>query len=103
MNMFFIFRSVVLAALATSLVFGGNGGTISGTVKGPTGAAFAEAFVGVRNTKTKISVNVLSDRQGRYHVENLTPGEYDILATAAGFQADPRTGLKVGAGEAVTL
>ena len=43
--------------------------TVTGTVKGPDGAPFEGAFVQAVNAKTKISVSVLSDKQGRYRVE----------------------------------
>ena len=43
-----------------------HGATISGTVKGPDGAPFKGAFVQAQNTKTKITVNVLSHKDGSY-------------------------------------
>ena len=45
--------------------------TISGTVKGPDGTPFEGAFVGAQNSKTKITVSALSDKQGHYQVTNL--------------------------------
>jgi hypothetical protein len=70
-----------LAALGCVLVFlaaPAFAATVTGTVKGPDGAPFEGAFVVAVNSKTKISVSVLSDRQGRYRVENLPAGEYDV-------------------------
>src|SRR5207237_3036297 len=52
--------------------------TISGTVTGPDGAPLRAAFVQARNAKTKITVSVLSNAQGRYHVDNLPAGEYRL-------------------------
>ena len=40
--------------------------TITGTVKGVDGAPFQGAFVEAQNVKMKMTVNVLSDSQGRY-------------------------------------
>ena len=57
-----------------------------GTVKGPDGAALRGAFVQARNAKTKITVSVLSDNQGRYRVENLPAGEYRLQIRAPGYQ-----------------
>ncbi len=37
---------------------------------------FQSAFVQAQNTKTKITVNVLSDSQGHYRVDQLPAGEY---------------------------
>ncbi len=52
--------------------------TITGTVKGVDGAPFQSAFVQAQNTKTRITVSVLSDGQGRYHIEQLPAGEYRL-------------------------
>ena len=65
-----------------------NAATITGTVTGPDGAAFRGAFVQARNAKTKITVNVLSDNQGRYRAENLPAGDYRLQIRAPGYQAD---------------
>ena len=62
--------------------------TVTGTVKGPDGAPFEGAFVQAVNAKTKISVSVLSDKQGRYRVENLPAGEYQVRVRAVGFTTD---------------
>ena len=64
-------------------------GTISGTVKGPDGAPFRAAFVRVQNTKTKMTMMVLSDSQGRYWTDPLDAGTYDIWATSVGYKGEP--------------
>src|ERR1700693_3556540 len=71
--------------------------TVAGTVSGPDGAPFRAAFVQARNAKTKITVSVLSDNQGRYRAENLQAGDYRISIRAPGFKADPKSGLAVAA------
>ena len=76
--------------------------TVSGTVKGPDGAPFKGAFVSAQNVKTKITVNVLSHRDGSYRVEELPAGEYVLRIRAVGFDADPRTGVALGAGQSVS-
>src|SRR5262249_14159502 len=45
--------------------------TITGTVTGPDGAPLRGAFVQARNAQTRITVSVLSDKDGKYRVENL--------------------------------
>src|SRR5262247_2795488 len=67
--------------------------TITGMVKGPDGQPFRGAFVQARNAKTKITVNVLSDNQGRYRVENLAAGDYRLQIRAPGYQADTINGM----------
>jgi virginiamycin B lyase len=72
-----------------------RGATLSGTVKGPNGATFQGAFVEAQNTKSRITVAVLSDTQGRYRIERLPAGEYRLQIRAVGFRTDPQTGVKL--------
>src|SRR5271169_1280973 len=65
------------------------GSTISGSVKGPDGAPFRGAFIQAQNKKTKITVSVLSDKDGHYQVEGLTAGDYQVLVKAVGFKGGP--------------
>jgi virginiamycin B lyase len=69
------------------------GATITGSVKGPDGAPFKGAFVQAQNTKTRITVNVLSQKDGRYRFDNLSGGDYELRIRAIGYSADPRTGV----------
>ena len=71
--------------------------TITGTVKGPDGAPFQGAFVEAQNTKTKITVIVLSDSQGHYRIEKLPAGEYRVQIRAVGYRTEPRTGVNLTA------
>src|SRR5262244_4088285 len=76
--------------------------TVTGTVTGPDGAPFRGAFVQARNAKTKIMVSVLSDKEGRYRVENLPAGDYRLQIRAPGFQAAVRNGLSLAADQAAS-
>src|SRR6202140_5322977 len=80
-----------------------HGATITGTVKGPDGAPFQGGFGQAQNTKTRITVNVLSHKDGTYRVEGLAAGEYVLRIRAVGFQADPRTGLALAANQSASL
>src|SRR6266851_1675255 len=77
--------------------------TITGTVKGPDGAPFKGAFVQAQNTKTKITVNVLSHKDGGYRVEDLPAGEYVLRIRAVGYQADARTGVTLTASQSASM
>ena len=101
--MLWVARSFGLGMLFASIAMGATGGTISGTVKDSAGAPYKGVFVRAQNTKTRISVNVLSDKDGRYRVGNLPPGEYEVRATAIGYKDDVHNGLKVAAGELASL
>ena len=96
-------RAFGLTILSTAFACTTFGGEISGTVKGPGGAAFKGAFVRAENSKTKITVDVLSDRNGAYRIPNLDAGEYQVMATAAGFKSGPRPGMKVEADKTLSL
>ena len=92
-------KSLGFVLLCASLAYGATNATISGTIKDPTGAPFRGAFVRAQNLKSKITVNVLSDNQGRYQIQDLPPGEYEVRASALGYESDPREGVKLAAGE----
>src|SRR5580692_6595202 len=77
--------------------------TVTGTVKGPDGAPFEGAFVQAVNAKTKISISVLSDKQGRYRVENLPAGEYQVRVRAVGFTADSHSAVNLAADQNISL
>ena len=63
---------LILVVVFSSLV---RAATVTGNVKGPDNTPFEGAFVQAINAKTHISVSVLTDKQGRYRVENLPAGE----------------------------
>jgi virginiamycin B lyase len=71
--------------------------TVTGTVKGVDRAPFQGAFVQAQNTKTKITVHVLSDSQGHYRIEQLPAGDYRLTIRAVGFTADARNAVSLTA------
>jgi streptogramin lyase len=81
-------RAVGFVLLFGFLSGGATAGTISGRVKGSGGEQFKGAFVRAQNVASNISVNVLSNRQGEFQIENLAPGKYRVRATAAGYKSD---------------
>src|SRR2546427_5076235 len=96
-----IFRRLAVITLLTWSVawsaYGIDGTTISGAVKNSSGAPYRGAFVRVRNVKTTMTFNVLSDSEGRYRVQNVPPGDYEIRAAAIGSKDDVRSGVKLAA------
>jgi len=86
-----------VASAVVSLASVASAATITGTIKAPDGAPFRGAFVEARNAKTRVTIMVLSDSEGRYRVENLPAGNYQVLAKAIGYQSDPRTGIFLAA------
>jgi virginiamycin B lyase len=74
-----------------------HGATVTGTVKGPDGAAFRGAFIQAQHAATKVTTSVLSDKDGRYRIENLAAGSYQLRVRAIGYDANPRNGLNLAA------
>ncbi|MGD0964103.1 MAG: carboxypeptidase regulatory-like domain-containing protein [Candidatus Acidiferrales bacterium] len=85
---------VGLIVLLSSVCYGS---TITGTVVGPDGAPFQGAFVEAENTKTRMTVAVLSNTQGHYQIEKLPAGQYRLLIRAVGYRTDPRLGVSLTA------
>src|SRR5882762_3376369 len=77
--------------------------TVAGNVKSPDGTPFEGAFVQAINAKTHISAIVLSDKQGRYRVENLPAGEYHVRVRAVGFTTDPRSAVNLTADQNISF
>src|SRR5258708_22537876 len=91
--------------LGLALFFGSvcYSATITGTVNGVDGAPFQGAFVEAQNAKSKITVIVLSDSQGRYRIPDLSAGDYRVQIKAVGYRADPRSGVTLTADQNVSF
>src|ERR1019366_2719417 len=69
--------------------------TITGSVKGPDGAPFMGAFVIAENSQNKMTVSVLTDKQGHYHIANLPAATYTVRIRAIGYKSDPRVDVRL--------
>jgi Carboxypeptidase regulatory-like domain/TonB-dependent Receptor Plug Domain len=72
--------------------------TISGTVADSSGAVLVGAKIEVKNLGTAITQSAITDSQGRYSIPNLPVGEYEVRASATGFQTVVRTGITLTVG-----
>ncbi|HSK63004.1 MAG TPA: carboxypeptidase-like regulatory domain-containing protein, partial [Pyrinomonadaceae bacterium] len=91
------FALMLLAALITLPLFvvHGAGGRIEGKVTDPKGAAITGATVTVTNKSTKQSFTAVTDGQGRYKVEGLPAGTYDVAISAKGFKEGQQADVAV--------
>jgi len=59
--------------------------SLTGTVTDPSGAVIPNAAITIVNTQTGAQRSTTSDNQGRYTLDQLTPGSYKLTAKATGF------------------
>src|SRR5438477_4731291 len=69
------------------------GGTLSGTITSPSGAAVANAAVTVTNTSTNASQRVLTAPDGTFTISGLTPGTYRLEVESAGYKRTSQQSL----------
>jgi virginiamycin B lyase len=81
--------------LAMSFSLTCHAATITGEVKGPDSAGIKGVFVTAQDTHTKIMVAVLTDDAGRYRIENLRAGDYQLSAQSVGYRSDPAMSITV--------
>ena len=91
------FTFILLAVLISIplLVVYGAGGRIEGKITDPKGAAIPGATVTVTNQTTKQTFSAVTDPQGRYKVEGLPPGVYDVSVAAKGFKDASQADINV--------
>src|SRR5215469_12210390 len=98
-----LFVVAAFALYIESLGFAASAAIISGTIKDADGSLFRAAFVRVQNVKTKMTMMVLSDSNGRYFTDRLDAGTYDVWATSLGYKSDRRRAVTLEDGSALTL
>src|SRR5262249_40610643 len=88
-------RGVVtlMVATVTGMAQTGGGATLVGTVKDATGATVGGAKVTVVNTATAFITETTTSAEGAYYVPYLTPGDYRVKVSSAGFKEFVREGI----------
>ncbi|MGI8959041.1 MAG: TonB-dependent receptor domain-containing protein [Bryobacteraceae bacterium] len=82
-----ITASILTLAFAQFCVAQSFTSSIAGTVTDPTAAAVQGVSIELRDMATDDVRQVTSDANGSYQFSNLSPGTYQITATAAGFKS----------------
>src|SRR5437870_4249154 len=77
--------------------------TIAGTVSDATGAVLPGVEMEVKNTGTGAARSVTTDEQGRYNVQELEIGSYDVQAALTGFQTVIHKGITLTVGSSVVV
>ena len=90
---------LVCLAMTAALAAPACAATITGTVNGPDGKPFMAAFVIAENTQNKVTVNVLSDAQGRYRIGNLPAATYAVRTRAIGYRSEAHAGVQLAAAQ----
>jgi predicted porin len=76
---------------------------IRGQVLDPTGGAVKEAVVTARNLDTGLERSATTDDQGRYQIQGLQPGQFEIRAAKQGFSEQTRTGISLAVSQGATV
>jgi hypothetical protein len=74
------------------------GGTLSGTITDPSGAAIANAQVVIKNSATGITRSLTTNADGFYTAANLLPGSYEVAVSATGFNTEIKRGVTINVG-----
>jgi ankyrin repeat protein len=77
-------------------VRGGFGSSISGTVKDQNGAVIPGATVFVSNTQLGVALYASTDFSGRFKIDNLAAGVYQVRIEATGFAPEEMEGVHMG-------
>jgi hypothetical protein len=73
---------------------------LTGVITDSSGAVVPGAQVSVKNESTGLVIIALTNAAGRYTVESLPPGTYDITVEAKGFRTTARNSVVTGVGMA---
>ena len=79
------------------------GARIAGTVTDSTGAVIVGAQVTIKNMADGFTRDLVTNRSGFYSTPNLSPGPYNVTASAKGFKSEVRSGLTLTVGADVEI
>jgi outer membrane receptor protein involved in Fe transport len=99
--------SVVLSVAAAAHVAsaqGVTGAAVTGTITGEGVGALEAAEVQLRNTATGEIFTAVTGENGRYFIDNVTPGgPYTITANASGYPLSTQNGIRLSLGQRLTV
>jgi hypothetical protein len=102
----FLFISLLLSVsllACQAVIWAFAGGSLSGTLKDPSGGVVPGANLTLTNSALRAEFKTVSDAQGFYSFQALAVGQYDLKIDAAGFQPQEKTGITIDADSAVRV
>jgi hypothetical protein len=94
-----LLRIGLLVVPFCAAAWGQDTGSITGTVKDPSGASIAGAAVEVSSSDHGITRQTVTNSSGDYNESGLPGGAYDVIVTAAGFKKYQAKGVKLDVAE----
>jgi Carboxypeptidase regulatory-like domain len=85
--------TALFVAISAVAAWAAANGSLSGTLKDPSGAVVPGADITLLNSTLKTQFKAISDGQGFYSFPALPAGQYDLTVEASGFKTVKRTGL----------
>ena len=94
---------VLLIALIAACLCSAAAQTVSlnGTITDPSGAVIPDATISLTNPDGHTIATVKSDSSGAYHIHNLKPGLYIVIAGAQGFATSESKAVNFAAGQSL--
>src|SRR5262245_45654780 len=93
--------TIVLVLVFSAALHGQPGATLQGRVFDASDAVIRGATISVRNTTTGFDRSVVTDDEGRYGVEAIPAGSYEVAAVAPGFRQEVIEAFVVEVGRAL--
>src|SRR3974377_2157436 len=92
------YRLLLIPAFWITVAYAEGGrGTLAGTVVDPEGKVVTDAPVQARNVETEMIYKTNRTPGGRFALEDLPPGTYDVSVAIPGLNPYQRKGVTVGA------
>ena len=98
----FLSISMLMLTAVTAFAQAGRGG-ISGLISDSMGAVVPDANITAQNRDTGVKLTTVSTAAGLYSFVSLSPGSYDISATAKGFEMVIQKAVKVDLDQVATV
>src|SRR6266853_3402820 len=96
-------KCIALLVVCHALLSAATTGSISGTLKDPSGAVIPGAMITVTNTAQGIQNKTMTDQKGVYNFPSLPVGRYSLQAEAQGFKTAKRNDLAVDLDSALQI